>query len=97
MKLPMNRKMIGSANGASALRAGATWRITASTGPRSAVTAIGSASVIQRTPISASTAARRCAAGTSGSGATSITANTTGASTSPAVRRRRLNNSSLGE
>ena len=51
MKLPMKRKMIGSANGAKTARAGATCRMIASTGPMSAVTASGSASVIQRITI----------------------------------------------
>jgi hypothetical protein len=57
MKLPMNRKMMGSANGASAVRAGATPIITATAGPRMAVTASGSASVIHSTIASAITAA----------------------------------------
>ena len=59
MKLPMNRKMMGSANGASALRASATPKMTASIGPSIAVTAIGSASVIQSTTTSPMIAAIR--------------------------------------
>ena len=61
MKLPMNRKMTGSANGANATCAVATPRMTHSVGPSSAVTASGSASVIHKTIISASTAPTRCA------------------------------------
>ena len=45
----MNRKMIGSANGAKTARTGATPSSTASVGPSSAVTGSGSASVIQST------------------------------------------------
>ena len=41
----------GSANGANAARAGAICRMMASTGPSSAVTASGSASVTQSTTI----------------------------------------------
>jgi hypothetical protein len=57
MKLPMNRKMIGSAKGANTVRAGATPSTIASTGPTSAVTASGSASDTQKITISAITAA----------------------------------------
>ena len=71
MKLPMNRKMIGSANGANTVRAGATPSTMASTGPTSAVTASGSASDIHSTTIIARTAPSRCAGAGIGSGATS--------------------------
>ena len=47
MKLPMNRKITGSAYGASTARAGATPNAMASTEASSAVTARGSAAVIQ--------------------------------------------------
>ena len=57
----MKRKMIGSANGAKTVAAVPTPSTTASAGPTSAVTASGSASVIQRTIIRTSTAASRCA------------------------------------
>ena len=98
MKLPMNRKMIGSANDASARRAVATWKTTASAGPSSAVTAIGSASLTHSTTTVAMTAARRCPSGDSpGIGAASTATKTAGARNRPAVRRRRLKRSSAGE
>ena len=97
MKLPMNRKMIGSANGANAARAGATPRMIARTGPMSAVTASGSASVTQKTTIIARIPARRCAGSPTGSGATSSAMSTAGPRNSPIVRLRRLKSSSAGE
>ena len=66
----MNRKMIGSANGASAdARVGDLRSTTASTGPRMAVAAIGSASLTQSTTTMPRMAAMRCAGVASGSGA----------------------------
>ena len=97
MKLPMNRKMMGSAKGANAVRAGATRSTTASTGPISAVTASGSASVIQRTTIIARMAASRWAGAASGSGAAISATSSAGPRNNPTVRRRRLNCSSAGE
>ena len=98
MKLPMNRKMIGSANEASARRAVATWKTTASAGPSSAVTAIGSASLTQSTTTAAITAARRCPASESPDiGSSRTSSSVAGARKRPAVRRRRLKRSSAGE
>jgi hypothetical protein len=57
MKLPMKTKMIGSANDEKAVRTGTTRISTARTGPSSAVTGSGSASVIQSTTIIARIAA----------------------------------------
>ncbi len=94
----MNRKMIGSANEASARRAGATWKITARAGPSSAVTAIGSASLTHSTTTAAITAARRCPlSDRPGIGTNGSSRRTAGATNSPAVRRRRLKRSSAGE
>ncbi len=97
MKLPMNRKMIGSANGASAARASATRSTTARTGPSTAVAAMGSASETQSTTTRPMMAAMRWAGLSSGSGASQIAAITAGARNRPTVRRRRLNRSSAGE
>ena len=98
MKLPMKRKMIGSANGANAADAGATPSSTTSVGPTSAVTDSGSASVIQKTTMRARIAARRWAGGGSaGAGSARISAKSTGPMRRPAVRRRRLKCSSAGE
>ena len=97
MKLPMNRKMIGSANGASTVRALPTCRTTASIGPMSAVMASGSASVTHSTTIMARMAASLCAPLASGIGSSNRTMSTSGPPIRPAVRRRRLNNSSAGE
>ena len=94
----MNRKMIGSANGAKTARTGATPSSTASVGPTSAVTGSGSASVIQSVIMHARIAASRCAgAGRPGIGQSSSATKISGATTSPIVRRRRLNCSSAGE
>ena len=85
MKLPMNRKMTGSANGAYATCAVATPRMTHNVGPRSAVTASGSASVIQSTIISASTAPTRCAAAFSAVGITRMAIAMSGPAMRPSV------------
>ena len=88
MKLPMNRKTIGFAMGANTSRTGATWNITASVGPSSAVTANGNASVTQKVMTRAVIAARRCASGESPSiGTSSTTSSTTGPTASPVFRR----------
>ena len=97
MKLPMKRKMMGSANGAKTTRAGATCRMIANTGPISAVTASGSASVIHRITIISRIAARRCAGAAMGIGAASRISSATGPPIMPTVLRRRLNSSSAGE
>ncbi len=98
MKLPMNRKMIGSENGASACSAGATPRKMARSGPNIAVTAIGSASESQSTITSAMIAAIVWAWGLRFPiGISHRPKNTTGARSVPIVRRRRLNCSSAGE
>ncbi len=91
MKLPMNRKMIGSAKGAKTVAAGATPSNTASVGPTSAVTGSGSASVIQSTIISDSVAARRCAGTGMADGAASTARNTSGPAMRPVTARTRLN------
>ena len=79
-------------------RAGATWKTTASAGPSSAVTAIGSASVTHSTTTIAIIAARRWAgAGQPASAAAAGPAAARGARKRPAVRRRRLKRSSAGE
>ena len=85
MKLPMNRKMMGSANGASAVRAGATCRTIARTGPMSAVTASGSASVTQSTTIMARMAPSRCAGAGMPIGMASSTSSSTGPANKPKV------------
>src|SRR5574338_1470441 len=97
MKLPMNRKMIGSANGANAVRTGATPRSTATIGPTSAVTGSGSASVTHSTIIATSVAASLCAARGRPDGHASTNAKASGATRSPTTWRRRLNSSSAGE
>jgi hypothetical protein len=97
MKLPMNRKMMGSANGANTVLAGATWRMMASTGPMSAVTASGSASVIHRMTIIKRIAARRWAGAGMGIGRSKRAMSTSGPPIMPTPRRRRLNSSSAGE
>jgi hypothetical protein len=90
MNPPMNRKISGSANGTNTTRAGATPSITHAAAPKSAVTGIGSASVIHSTTTALITAASRCAAGGSSPiGASSITMNTSGASTAPDFFRHR--------
>ncbi len=98
MNEPMNRKMIGSANGASAARAGTTPKTTASIGPRTAVTAMGKASLTHRTTTISMMAAMRCPCTVRPAiGNHSVPSNTTGARNRPTVRRRRLNSSSAGE
>jgi hypothetical protein len=97
MKPPMNTKMTGSAKEASAGRTAAMPNNTARTGPISAVTASGSASVTQKTMTIPRIAASRCAGCGTGSGAMNRTRKTSGPRTSPMFRRRALNRSSAGE
>jgi len=97
MKLPMKRKITGSANGANAACAVATPRMMQSVGPTSAVTASGSASVIHNTIMSTSTAATRCAGGGNAVGMNRIAIATSGPAMRPNVCRCRLNRSSAGE
>ena len=76
MKLPMNKKMIGSANGPYAALAGAMPSSTTSVGPSNAVAASGIASVIQKMIISTRIALSRCAASDSpGIGSSNIAFN----------------------
>ncbi|MNC90841.1 hypothetical protein D3C83_69920 [compost metagenome] len=79
------------------MRTGTTRSSTASTGPISAVTGSGSASVTQKTTIIARMAAIRWAGAGSGNGARSSARNTIGPRKRPIVRRRALNASSAGE
>jgi hypothetical protein len=89
-KPPRNKKMIGSPNAASAVLASAAPRSTASAGPSSAATASGIASVTHSTTVIAATPASACAWGVRpGMGKSSRPTSATGASTRPAVRRRR--------
>ena len=60
IKLPINKKMMGSANGVKTTFAGATPKRTQSTAPRSAVTGMGMASDIQSVMTSPSIAASIC-------------------------------------
>ena len=90
--------MIGSPNGANISAAVPTPTSTASAGPSTAVTGIGTASVIHHVSTQASTAANRCAAGDSDpAGSSSAIRNSPGPRKRPIVRRRRSNRSSPGE
>ncbi len=93
----MNTKMTGSANEAKAGRTGAIPSTTAITGPMSAVTGSGSASVTQNTMTIARMAARRCAPAGRGIGANSNATKIKGPAIRPTVRRCALNRSSAGE
>ena len=79
---------MGLAIGANAAPTGATWKMTASVGPSSAVTASGRASVTQKTMTSVTTAANRCASGDRSSGSSSTSPTSSGPSARP-IRRRR--------
>src|SRR5690606_8729210 len=87
MKLPMNRKTIGSAKAENAVRIGATPRSTTSSGPRSAVTARGNTSVTQKTTISERIAPSVCASDDSVVGQSQQIRNTAGPRTNPARAR----------
>ena len=95
MKVPMNRKMSGSANGANASLAGATPSTTAAATPRNAVIAIGIASVTHRTTTAASTAASRWAGGSRPPVVHQTTAKASGAPARPARRRHRSRRPSM--
>jgi len=98
MKLPMNRKMIGLANGRNTLSADATPMRTHRVGPSSAVTAMGSASVIHSTITRPRMASRRSASGERpDTGAHPISAKTAGAASSPIRRRHRSKASSAAD
>ncbi len=97
MKLPTNRKMIGSAKLRNASFAGATPDTTARLGPINAVAPIGKASVIHNTTVAANTASNRCDVGVNPSrGNHHTTSIANGASNSPDRFRHRSNASSNG-
>ena len=98
MKLPMNRKMTGSAKGLNTSRAEPSPATTHRDGAKSAVAARGMASVIQR--VSAMpTMAKRCRAGRGnpGKGIHQRTTKTTGARYQPTRLRMRSKRSSAGD